>query len=47
MSHMDNIHFVIRLTALICFFLAGINRPAFTFSIGWLGVFLWALSLIF
>lgn len=40
-------HFVLMLIALICFFCAAINRPATgPISIGWLGVFLAALSFL-
>ncbi len=41
---MLSIHFILRFLGLICFFFAWLNRPAFVVSMGWLGVFLWALG---
>lgn len=40
-------HFVLMLIALICLFCAAINRPnAAPLSIGWLGMFFWALDIL-
>ncbi len=40
-------HFVLMLIAVICLFLSAIGRPATApISLGWLGLFFWALDLL-
>jgi hypothetical protein len=42
-----SVHFVLMLIALICLFCAAINRPASApISLGWLGMFFWALDIL-
>ena len=41
-----NVHFVLMLIAVVCFFCAAIGRPASPISLGWLGLFFWALTLL-
>jgi hypothetical protein len=42
-----NAHFILMLIAVICFFCAAIGRPVTSpISIGWLGLFFWALDLL-
>lgn len=42
-----NVHFVLMFLALVCLFLAAIGRPANSpVSLGWLGLFFWALDLL-
>jgi hypothetical protein len=42
-----SVHFVLMLIAVICLFCGAINRPAqSTISLGWLGMFFWALDLL-
>lgn len=43
---MLNVHFVLTLIALICFFCAAIGKPSGPVSLGWLGLFFWALDLL-
>lgn len=47
MDMQPSVHFVLMLIALICLFCAAINRPNPTpLSIGWLGMFFWALDIL-
>jgi hypothetical protein len=42
-----SVHFVLMLIAIICLFCAAIGRPATSpISLGWLGLFFWALDLL-
>lgn len=39
-------HFVLMLIALICLFCAAVGVPSNRVSLGWLGLFFWAISLL-
>jgi hypothetical protein len=42
-----SVHFVLMLIAAICLFAAAIGRPTTPpISLGWLGMFFWALDLL-
>lgn len=42
-----NTHSILMLIAVICFFCAAIGRPATNpISLGWLGLFFWALAVL-
>ena len=41
------VHFVLLLIAVVCLFGAAIGRPATSpLSLGWLGLFFWALDVV-
>ena len=41
------VHIIFMLIAVVCFFCAAINRPSPSpLSIGWLGLFFWALDIL-
>ena len=42
-----NAHFVLMLIAVICLLCAAVGRPATSpVSLGWLGLFFWALAIV-